>query len=157
MATRQYAQWHYPFSLVGWAVQRAAVFVYNLPAGELLWQSVKPMSPSFWFVQPEVLVSGVLLFLSGLMRRAALVLRKGLQEALTAVQQARWQRELDGERSTPLRGDQIGVQINLHRQLPAPPTPWWTKPWGLLLIALVGGVASAVAGQWLNLQLGLVR
>ena len=157
ISTQHYAEWYYPFSLAGWAVQRAAVFVYNLPAGDLLWQSVMPMNPPLWFIQPEVLVSGVLLFLSGLMSRAALVLRKGLQEALTAVQQARWQREMDGERPERRGGDRIGVQINLHQQLPVPEMPWWTKPWGLLLIAIVGGVAAAVIGQWLNLQFGLVR
>lgn len=157
IATQHYAEWRYPFSLAGWVVQRAALFVYELPAGDLFWQAVKPMNPPLWLIQPVVLVSGVLLLLSGLMSRAASALRKGLQEALTAVQQARWQREMDGERPGPRGGDQIGVQINLHQQLPMPKMPWWTKPWGLLLIALVGGAASAVVGQWLNLQLGLVR
>lgn len=70
---------------------------------------------------------------------------------------ALWQRELSGERPVPVRSDQIGVQVNLHQQLPAPPAPWWTKPWGLLAVAVVGGVAAAVIAQWLNIQLGLVR
>jgi hypothetical protein len=157
MATQHYAEWRYPFSWVGWAVQRAASFAYKLPGGSLLWESVTAMNPPLWLIRPEVVVSLVLLFLSGLMRRAASELRRGLQEALYAAQLARWQRELSGEQPKPVRSDQIGVQINLHQQLPVPPAPWWTTPWGLLAIAVVGGVASAVIAQWLNIQLCLVR
>ena len=157
IATQHYAEWRYPLSLFGWAVQRAAVFVYHLPGGDLLWESVTAMNPPLWLIRPEVVVSMALLFLSGLLRRAASELRSGLQKALSAAQLAHWQRELSGDRPVPVRGDQIGVQVNLHQQLPAPPTPWWTKPWGLLAIAIVGAVAAAVIGQWLNIQLGLVR
>ena len=157
IAAQHYAEWRYPLSLFGWAVQRAAVFIYNLPGGGLLWESVTAMNPPLWLIRPEVVVSLVLLFLSGLMRRAASELRRGLQQALSAAQLAHWQRELSGERPVPVRSDQIGVQVNLRQQLPAPPAPWWTKPWGLFAIAIGGGVAAAVIAQWLNIQLGLVR
>lgn len=156
-ASQHYAEWRYPLSWFGWAIRRLALFVYNLPGGDLLWAAVAPMDPPLWFIRPEVAVSLMLLFVSGLMRRAALTLRKGLQDALSAAQLAHWQRELSGERRTPVRGDQIDVQINLHQQLPAPKTPWWTKPWGLLGIAIVGGAAAAVIAQWISLRLGLVR
>jgi hypothetical protein len=156
-ATQHYADWRYPFSWLGWAVQRVVVFVYDLPGGELLWTAVAPMNPPAWFARPEVAVSLVLLFVSGLMRGAALKLRKGVREALHAAQLAHWQRELSGDRPAPTRGDQISVQINLHQQLKAPPMPWWTKPWGLLTITIVGGVAAAVIAQWINLKLGLMK
>ena len=75
-----------------------------------------------------------------------------LAEALRAARQELWRRELLGERQVQ---QAIHLHISAISAQPAPPSPWWTRPLGLIVIAVVGGALSTVAGQWLNLVLGL--
>jgi hypothetical protein len=151
-----YLTWPRPFSWVGWKVVELAVSINDMPFGSALWNLVEPINLPWWLVRTEVLVGCALVFACGVTQRAANVLQSGLAEAYKSVQQELWRRELLGYPEPPPQ-QVIGVQINVNESSPAPPSPWWTKPWGLILISVVASVAAAVLGQWLNLELGLAH
>jgi hypothetical protein len=153
-----YAKWIQPLYWLGWAIHHAADVVYALPGMPLLWHAVVSFDERWWFLRSGVWASVAIVGLAGVMQRAAAELRANLKKAIDAAQIARWQAELMGQPPPqPVTINQIGVQINNFAQAPVPKSPWWTRPRGLLLIAVVGGLVVAVSGQWLNLQLGLVR
>ena len=153
-----YVTWGKPFFQLGAAVKYAADVVYALPGMPLLWNSTVSFDEPWWFLRTGVWASVALVVLAGVMQRAATELRAVLKKAIDAAQIARWQAELLGQPPPqPVTVNQIGVQINNFASAPVPKPPWWTRPKGILWIAVVGGLVVAVVGQWLNIQLGLVK
>lgn len=155
--TQNYLGWYYPLSLLGWAIQWFVRWIYNFPGVSFVWPFATIIDPPWWFLRTGVLLSMFFLYIAALIGRAAFNLNADLQEAIRAAQLAHWQAELSAQPLRPVTNNEIGVQVNIYQQLPAPPSPWWTTPLGLLIIAIVGGVVTTILGQWLNIQLGLVH
>lgn len=165
-ATGDYQRWPRLLFVMGWWVQWFARRLYSLDVVAGLWNWLPSMARSpIWFLSPPIVLMVNAVYLGGLLQRAGAYLRRELKQAQQAAQQAVWQEELlrkhGGQASQPQpRAPSIGVYIDL-RQQPLPKTPWWTHPWGILLLAVAGGIVSGiVAGvltQWLNVSLGLAH
>jgi len=156
--TQNYLNWLYPFSWFGWVIQWIAVWIQVIPGGSFVWRLVAVIDPpSWWFLRTGVLLWIFFLYIARRIGCAGDILNVGLQKAIHAAQLAAWQAELSGQPFQPVTNNDIGVQVNIYQQLPAPPSSFWTKPLGLLFIAIVGGVITTIVGQWLNLQLGLAH
>lgn len=73
-----------------------------------------------------------------------------IKDTIKKIEELEWQQELMAQRGQlqEARPDVLQINIDLDQK-----DQWYKQPIGLLLI----GVAIAVLGQWLNLQLGIVK
>lgn len=73
-----------------------------------------------------------------------------IKETIKKVEEIEWQQELMAQRGqfSGAKPDVLQINIDLDQK-----DQWYKRPIGLLLL----GIAIAVLGQWLNLQLGLVK
>lgn len=90
-----------------------------------------------------------ILLLGRVMWDSASVLAQRIKRTRERVQELRWEREMDGKAPVPSSDDAnlIQVTVDLERK-----ERWYKRPAGIVLL----GIAIAVAGQWLNLRLGIV-
>jgi hypothetical protein len=73
-----------------------------------------------------------------------------IKKTIMRVEELEWEQELMGQRGQIRRAKPDVLQINIELEQK---DQWYKRPIGLLLL----GVAIAIAGQWLNLKLGLVK
>lgn len=147
-----YLNWIPPFNWIGWAIVRSTWGVATNWPGSWMWTVVPPLGLPYWLLGPWGIAVILTFAFAAVLSRAAHVLRQELAEALRAARQELWRRELLGERQVQ---QAIHLHISAISAQPAPPSPWWTRPLGLIVIAVVGGALSTVADQWLNLVFGL--
>lgn len=157
LLTSGYLGWIHPSAFVGYGVQWLCYRVQNLPVLGTVFAWMPALTPPSGLFHPLVLLCFSMFVSGGIAHRAAFYLKEQLTQALGAAQQAKWQAELLGDQPTGPNTTNIGNHVHIYSAPSVSPGPWWTRPSGLLLIAVVGGVASAVLGQWLNLLLGLVH
>jgi hypothetical protein len=153
--TESYGTWSRPFAKLGWLVQWVGWHAANMRVIGAVWPHIPALNGPWVFLQMPGAFMIVLLAVSVVMHRAASSIRQDLREVLRQLQQEKWRRELDqdGRRdSAPL-----ARQIQIYKDAPVMPMPWWTRPLGLIAIAVVGGVLAGVGTQALNLWLGLAR
>jgi hypothetical protein len=152
------AAWPPPLNTIGTMAVQAITWVYgSVPGVRQWWPDLSALGLA-WLVDTRTLLMAAGIFVAGLMKRAAVDLRERLRRAIESAQLARWRDELRGEAPpAAVNIGNIGGQVNVYQSAPVPKSPWWSRPFGMLLIAVVSGVAAAVLGQWLNLELGLVK
>ncbi|MQG91110.1 YniB family protein [Pseudomonas sp. MN1F] len=142
-----------PLVQLGAMIQSAVAALYQLTAPYLgfVWHSVPTLNQADLLTYDNLLFLGFLgvIIVGKQLMLAGRRLRERIRQILKHTEDLRWQQSvMRGSGGVSINADSV-AQVNIYQQT-MPPNPggeWWTRPWGILGLSIIGGYLVAVLAK----------